>query len=222
MADPDQGIALSEHASKRLLQEYGIPVTREELCPDPDEAVRAAERIGFPVALKGCGPTLQHKSEGNWIALDLRTPGEVHWLAQEMLNRAEADLEGLLVQEMVPGDRELALGLIRDPQFGPCVMLGLGGVYAQALGTAVFRMAPLCRVEVEDMISEFGGRALLGAVRGHQPVDSVSLAVALTGLGRLGLELGDVIEVDVNPLIIGPDGSITAADALVVMGDPPC
>lgn len=133
--------ALSEYWSKKVLAAAGVPVTREELAGDADQAVALAGEIGFPVALKACSWRLMHKSEAGAVALNL-TGADAVRAAYERVAGAADELEGVLVQEMVAGSRELVAGLIRDPQFGACVMVGLGGVLTEVLQDTAFRVAP--------------------------------------------------------------------------------
>jgi succinyl-CoA synthetase beta subunit len=209
--------ALSEHESKQLLAAYGIPVTREVLARDGAEAASVAETVGYPVALKACSAELLHKSEQDAVLLHLGDSEAVRRGAARILASSPVALDGVLVQEMVPGNRELVLGLSRDPQFGPCVMLGLGGVLTEILEDTAFRVAPFDETEAEDMTRELRSSALLGPFRGQEPVDREALCRALVAMGRIGLELEPVAEVDVNPIIVTPRGRIVAADALVVL-----
>ena len=209
--------ALSEYESKKLLSLYGIPVTREKLSNNADEAVAAATEIGFPVVLKACSPELMHKSEHGCIALNLRSEGDVREAYGRIVESVDLDLEGVLVQEMVPGQRELVIGLIRDRQFGPCVMLGIGGMMTEVFEETVFRMAPVNMTEAKDMTEELRFKKILGAFRGQKPVDMDTLCRALIAVGQIGLEREAVSELDVNPLIITPEGRVVAVDALVVL-----
>jgi hypothetical protein len=118
---------------------------------------------------------------------------------------------------MVPGQRELVIGLNRDPQFGPCVMLGIGGIMTEVFQDTVFRMAPLDMIEAKDMAEELRFKAILGAFRGQKPVDMEMLCRTLIAVGQIGLELEAVSELDVNPMIVTPQGRVVAADALVVL-----
>ena len=208
--------ALSEYDSKQLLAAYGVPITREKLTHSADEAVKAASELGFPVAAKACGHKLMHKSEGGLVKLGLDNEDAVRRAYDDLTGRS-ADLEGVLIQEMISGSRELVAGLVRDPGFGPCVMVGLGGVMTEVFNDTAFRLPPLSRVEALDMIKELQCRKMLGEFRGQAPADIEALAEALAGLGRVGLELDQVAEIDVNPIIIRPDGGVTAVDALVVI-----
>ncbi|MEW5723233.1 MAG: acetate--CoA ligase family protein [Thermodesulfobacteriota bacterium] len=209
--------ALSEYESKKVLAGYGLPVAREVLAGGEDEAAGAAEGLGWPVVLKACGPELMHKSEGGLIVLGLEDRDAVRAAYRRLRDQAGAGAEGVLVQETVPGPRELLLGLHRDPQFGPVVVAGLGGVLTEILNDAAFRLAPLDEAEARDMLEELRGRKIFKAFRGQAPADLGAVCRSLVGLGRLGLERPEVAEVDVNPLIIRPDGRVTAVDALVVL-----
>jgi len=209
--------ALSEYESKKLLSLYGIPVTREQLSRSAGEAVSAAAEIGFPVVLKACSPELMHKSEHGSIELNLRSEGDVREAYGRIVGSVELELDGVLVQEMVPGQRELVIGLTRDPQFGPCVMLGIGGIMTEVFQDTVFRMAPFDMTEANDMTEELRFKKILGAFRGQKPVDMDTLCRALIAVGQIGLELEAVSELDINPLIIMPEGRVKAVDALVVL-----
>jgi len=209
--------ALSEYESKKLLSLYGIPVTREKLSRSADEAVSAADGLGFPVALKACSAELMHKSERGGIELNIRSEGDVRRAYERIIRSVDLQLEGVLVQEMVPGQRELVVGLSRDTQFGPCVMLGMGGIMTEVFQDTVFRMAPFDMIEAKDMTEELRFKAILGAFRGQKPVDMEILCRTLIAVGQIGLELETVSELDINPLIITPEGRLVAVDALVIL-----
>jgi succinyl-CoA synthetase beta subunit len=209
--------ALSEYESKKLLGLYGIPVTREKLCHSVDEAVSATSGLGFPVVLKACSAELMHKSERGCIELNLRDEGDVRGAYERIIRSVDVELEGVLVQEMVAGQRELVVGLTRDSQFGPCVMLGMGGVMTEVFKDAAFRMAPFDMIEAKDMAEELRFKAILGAFREQKPVDMEILCRALVAVGQIGLELETVSEVDINPMLITPEGRLVAVDALVVL-----
>jgi succinyl-CoA synthetase beta subunit len=176
-----------------------------------------AEEIGYPVVLKACSSQLLHKTESGLVELNIRDAGQVGAAYDRLTTAASQPLEGVLVCEMVPGQRELVMGLSRQPGFGPCVMLGLGGIFAELLQDAAFRAPPLDRVEAADMCAELRAAAVLGPFRGQAEADAETLHGALIGLGRLGLERPEAAEVDINPLIIRPDGRVVAVDALVVL-----
>jgi acetyl-CoA synthetase (ADP-forming) len=210
--------ALTEHAAMQFLAGRGIPVPRAMLAPDPDGAAAAATRVGFPVVLKASGAALHHKSEVGGIALDLHSTEEVRREARRLLTLPGC--EGLLIAEMIRGERELVCGLTRDPQFGPCVMFGLGGVLTEALADAVFRVAPLTRLDALQMLQEIRASKLLGAFRGQPPANTEALAGILVALGEIGLRHLEIREIDLNPVKIRPDGSPVAADALIALASP--
>ncbi len=209
---------LSEYDSKRVLQEYGIPVTKERLVKGQKDAVAAAEEIGYPVVIKACGTDLTHKTEMDAIRLGLSDAKSVKQAVRELKESTKGGkLQGLLVQEMVKGQRELVTGLIRDPQFGPCVMFGLGGIYTEILRDVAFRVAPLTERDAMEMMDEIRGKKILDAFRGMEAADRNVLAESLVSMGRIGLDHEEVNEIDVNPLILKKDGRPVAVDALVVL-----
>ncbi len=220
MSDPATR-TLSEHASKQLLASYGVAVAREALVDSPGAAVTAAGKLGYPVVLKHCGAAIAHKTERSLLRLGLGDAAAVESAARELLaaKRPEDGDVALLVAEQVRGHRELIAGLVRDPQLGPCVMLGLGGILAEALGDVVFASAPLTAAEARALPERLATRHLLGAFRGEPAVDRDALAATLQGLARLALERPDVVSVDLNPLIVR-GGQPLAVDALVVLGAP--
>jgi acetyl-CoA synthetase (ADP-forming) len=211
--------SLTEYESKQVLKKYGIPVTREFLVKDAESAVARAEKLGYPVALKGSGPELLHKTEMDIIRLNLKNSKEVKQAFKEIKANAGEKLKGVLVQEMVKGQRELVIGLVRDPQFGPCVMFGLGGIYTEILKDVCFRVAPITEEDAFQMMEEIKGKKILEGFRGMSPADKKTIAQALTGLGKLGMENNLVKEVDVNPLILTKEGKPVAVDALVILGE---
>jgi acetate---CoA ligase (ADP-forming) subunit beta len=207
---------LSEADSKALLAGYGVAVPVEAVAATPEEAVSAASRVGLPVAVKLCGPAIAHKTERGLVRLGVGDADAVRAAAAELFAAATpADGPvGVLVSQMVRGARELIAGAVRDPQFGPCVMLGVGGVLAELVGEFVFRLAPLSDADAEELIDDLQPASLLGEVRGEPPVDRAVLARTLVGLGQLIASDPRVRSVDCNPLIIA-GGVPVAVDALV-------
>ncbi|HEY3484891.1 MAG TPA: acetate--CoA ligase family protein, partial [Ilumatobacteraceae bacterium] len=215
------GTTLSELASKELLRGFGLPVAAERVALTADEAMTAADAIGYPVVAKLCGDSIAHKTERGLVRLRLGDASAVRDAAASLLAAAvpgDGDV-GVLVAPMVSGNRELIAGMLRDPQFGPTVMLGVGGVLAEAVADVVFRPAPLDATTAAEMIDDLATQRLLGAFRGEAPVDRAALVDLLVGLGRLAVERSDVASVDVNPLIVTPDGALVAVDALVELAD---
>lgn len=210
-------ISLTEAESKKLLKSYGVPVVEEIVAPTIEEAVIQAGIIDFPVVLKGLGTKLTHKTERGLVKLNLRSAEEVERACLEIRKSAGEDLEGFLLQPLIEGKREFVAGLFRDGQFGPVVMFGLGGVFTEALEDVVFRIAPFGEIQAKDMMKELISRKLLSGFRGETAADEKQLINVLMGLSRLGMEHPEVAEVDINPLLISPDGRVTAVDALVVI-----
>ncbi len=208
--------ALSEFDSKRLVAMAGFPVSRNDLAHSRNEAVAIAKNFGFPVVLKGCSDLLTHKTEMGMVKLKLKTEAEVAEAYDEIAGKG-VQLDGVLVQEWIEGDkREFVVGLTRDPQFGPCVMFGLGGIFTEALRDVSFRIAPLSEMDADEMIDEIQTKKLLGEFRGSPAVDRAELVRALVGIGKLGLEYDEIAEIDINPLIVDGDKPV-AVDALVVL-----
>ena len=213
---------ISEHAAKRVLAEYGIPVTREELATSRGGAQTIAARLGYPVALKVQSPDIPHKTEARAVRLNLASEAEVAAAYDEVLANARAynqnaRIEGVLVQEMATGGTEAILGVTNDDQFGPAVMFGLGGIFAEVLKDAAFRLAPVTPAIARDMVGEIKGHALLAGARGRPPADVDALVDAIVKLSALAVDLKDhVAELDINPLIVMPRGEgVRAVDALI-------
>ena len=209
--------ALSEYDAKCFLSCFGIPVNREALANDSDSAAAEAAKIGFPVVLKASGANLFHKTEVGGIVLNLRTEDQVREASERLLKIDGCD--ALLVQEMVSGVRELVCGLTRVDQFGPCVMFGFGGIFTELVKDAVFRIAPLTSGDAHEMVKEIRTQKLIGSFRGQLGVDMDELSQVLVALGEIALQYADVFQIDINPLKIGPDGKLTAVDALIVLRD---
>ncbi len=207
---------LSEYESKKLLTGYGIPVSREVLVQDRAKLDQALTQIGYPVVLKACSPEISHKTEKDVIRLDIRNLEEALVAYDEIISLMGRNGGNILIQEMVKGKRELMVGLTRDPQFGPCVMFGLGGIFTEILKDVSFRVAPIEEKDAFDMMNDIKGHKILDAIRGMQQVNKEALAKILIALGNIGLEHERIKEIDVNPLIIRK-GEPVAVDALIVL-----
>ena len=207
---------LSEYEAKQVLKAYQIPVTNEITVTNQADLKAAAGKIGFPLVLKGCAPSITHKTGKGLIEVDIRNMGE----ALDAFERISANMDGkenqVLVQEMIKGQRELVAGLTRDPQFGPCVMFGLGGIFTEVLKDISFRVAPLEKRDALEMMSEIKAHKILDAIRGMPEVDRDLLADILISVGRIGLENDAVKEIDINPLILAGSRPV-AVDALIVL-----
>ena len=214
---------LSEAASKQILAGYGVPFARESVVRTAAEAVAAAEDIGYPVVVKLGGDSIAHKTERGLVRLRLGDAAQVENAASELLSKATAD-DGevhLLVAEMVSGSRELIAGLLVDPQFGPTVMLGLGGILAEAIADVTFRPVPVSPDQAGEMVDSLRTQKILGEFRGEAAVDRDSLVACLTALSAVATGRDDIVSVDINPLIVKPSGKVVAVDALVETGARP-
>ncbi|RBY92979.1 acetate--CoA ligase family protein [Blastococcus sp. TF02A-30] len=212
---------LDEHRAKQLLALYGVPVVQETVATDPDAAAAAAERLGYPVAVKLLADDVAHKSELGGVLLGLSSAGEVAGAAKDMLARLPrpvADGARLLVQPMVAPGLEMLLGIKRDEAFGPVLVVGLGGTWTEVLEDVQLRLPPLSAEDVDDALGALRSARLLGAFRGAPERDRDAVVAAVQGLALLAAELADEIaELDINPLIVGPRGNgAIAVDAVVV------
>ena len=216
--------ALTEHESKNLLSYYGIPIPKEALAKSPEEAREVATRIGYPVALKVDSPQILHKTDAHAIRLNLRNEAEMINAYHQVITNSKkydpkAEIRGVLVQEMIEEGREVIVGLSRDPQFGPILVFGLGGVFVEVLKDVSMRPVPIARFDAEEMIREIRGHKVLDAFRGKPEADKEAIIDTLLKLSKLSTDLGDDIsEIDINPLIVLEKGKgAKAADALIVL-----
>jgi acetyl-CoA synthetase (ADP-forming) len=208
---------MSERASKALLAEHGVPIAAEHFASDAVAAGDAGDALGYPVVAKLNGDAIAHKTERGLVRLRLGDRAALEVAARELLDSArpeDGDVD-VLVAPMISGNRELIAGVVRDAQFGAMVMLGVGGILAEAVADVVFRPAPLDHATAVDMIDGLATQRLLGAFRGEEAVDRAQLAELLVGLGRLASQRPDVASVDINPLIVEPSGRLVAVDGLV-------
>jgi len=213
---------VSEYHAKRILAEYGIPVTREELATTKDQALAIAKRIGYPVAIKVQSPDISHKTEARAVRLGIASDGELASAYDEILGNARAynksaGIEGVLVQEMLKDGLEAILGVTNDPLFGPAVMFGLGGIFAEVLKDVSFRLAPVTPSVAREMVEEIAGYPVLAGARGRPHADVEALVDAIVRLSALAVDLKDHVgELDINPLFVFPAGrGVKAADALI-------
>ena len=208
--------SLSEYEAKQVLAAYKIPVTREILVASKSEMKKAAREIGYPLVMKGCSAEIAHKTEKGLIHVDIRSEREALG-AFDAITAGMKGYEGaVLMQEMIKGRRELVIGMTRDAQFGPCVMFGLGGIFTEILRDISFRRAPLETEDTLDMMQEIKGHKILDAVRGMKAADKKILTSMLINVGRIGLEIEEVAEIDLNPVIISGTKPVVV-DALIIL-----
>ena len=209
--------ALNEYESKQLLADYGFEVAREMTVASAAEAAQAGETLGFPVVIKGYGADLMHKTDAGAVFLHVNDAASARAAYEDMEKRLGERLEGAVVAGMVPGRREVAMGLHREPGFGPCVMIGVGGVMTEIINDTAFRVAPLDDAEARDMALDLRAKDLFGPFRGEAAVDMDAVSRCLSAIGEIGLAHPEISEIDINPLIITPEGCLVAVDALVVL-----
>jgi acyl-CoA synthetase (NDP forming) len=228
-ARADGRTTLSEHEAKQVLSAYGIPVTAETVVCTPDELDEALEAYCFPVVLKIDSPDILHKTEAGLVVLGCATPEEargafdhIRRTAAERFPTARAN--GVLVQEMVGGAvAECIVGMKKDPQFGPTVLFGLGGIFVEVFGDVALRVSPLGPEDAAEMIRETRGFKLLDGARGRPKAAVAAIEDVLLKMSRLALDLEPYLaEIDINPLMVGPDGerearAAVAADALILL-----
>jgi acetyltransferase len=214
-ADEREVRILDEYEAKKWFKTLGLKVVNEIIIRDLDEAIRAAEEIGYPVVLKGRVEGQVHKTEAGLVKLNLWNADHIRRAYQEMVG-LEAKPQSFLMQPMLNGNLELIAGIIRDPQFGLAAMLGLGGVWTEVYRDVVFRLVPLTQKDVLEMVADLKGQALLKGFRGSKPVDMESLADWLIKLGWIALAYEKIQGIDVNPLLI-IDGEPMAVDAAIIL-----
>ena len=204
-------VAIGDAEARAILQAYGLAIPESELASTPEEAVEIAGRIGYPVVLKVASPDILHKTDVGGVRVGLESPADVRDAFDLITYRAqrylpEARLWGCLVQKMVPQGLEILIGMNRDPQFGPLVTFGLGGIYVEILKDVTFRVAPFSRQEAQAMLSEIRTRALLDGMRGNPPVDKQALLDALLRIGQLVTDFPEIAELDINPFMVYEEG----------------
>jgi acetyltransferase len=218
-------LTLGELEAREVCAAYGFTIPRSELATSAEEAGRLAADIGFPVVMKIASPDILHKSDIGGVRLGIGSPSEAVDAFDLMTLRAQrympdAEIWGVLVQEMIPGGREVIFGLSRDPQFGPLVMFGLGGIYVEILKDVTFRVAPFGPLEAAEAIAQIRGYPLLAGTRGEAPADMDALTQTLLRFSQLAAEQTDIVEMDINPLkVLEPGRGAIAIDARITIAE---
>ena len=216
-------IQIGEMDSKKILKAYGFAVPSGGLCTSAEEAVDLSDEIGAPVAMKIVSRDIIHKSDVGGVRINLHNSEEVRDAYDLMMMRIErrvpeARLEGVYVEEMAPKGREVILGMTRDPQFGPMMMFGLGGIFVEVMKDVAFHLAPVTKEETMQMLEATRSYELLKGVRGQAEVDIDAVAEGLQRISQLVTDFPQVIEMDINPFIIGAIGiQSVAADARITL-----
>jgi acyl-CoA synthetase (NDP forming) len=216
--------ALDAVEARPLLEAYGIPTPPQFLATSPYDAIRFATEIGYPVVLKLISPDILHKTDIGGVLLDVKDEGAVNAGFEKLVARASAvhpgaHVRGVQIQQMVTGGQEVIVGVKRDPTFGPLVMFGLGGVYVEALADVSFRLAPLTAADAWEMLEEVRSARLLTGLRGAPPADRAALVDAIVCVGQLAADQPEIVELDINPLLVLPEGQgVLAVDARIILG----
>jgi acetyl coenzyme A synthetase (ADP forming)-like protein len=207
----ERRLTIGDAEAREILQAYGVHIPASELARTPEEAIEIAGRIGYPVVMKVASPDILHKTDIGGVKLNLASPDDVRDAFDLLVYRAtrfmpDATIWGCLVQQMVKGGKEVIIGMNCDPQFGPLVMFGLGGIYVEVLKDVAFRVAPFSRKEAREMIQEIRSYNLLRGVRGEPPSDLEATADTLLRVSQLVTDFPEIVEMDINPLMVFPNG----------------
>jgi len=212
---------LLEPEAKITCMEYGIPVTRFKVALAQDEAGKFADQIGYPVVLKIVSPDVLHKWDLGGVILNLKSADEVKEAYNQILenvkrHKPDAKITGVLVQEMAPSSTEVIVGSTKDPQFGPALMFGLGGIFVEVLKDVTFRIAPITETDAREMITEVKGYPILKGYRGQPPADIDAIVRILINTSRLVIEHMEIKELDLNPIMVYEKGAKTV-DARIIL-----
>ncbi|MFX1301203.1 MAG: acetate--CoA ligase family protein [Promethearchaeota archaeon] len=212
---------LLENESKTIMQTYKIPVTKFTVADTEDAAVKAAEKIGYPVVLKILSPDVIHKSDVGGVLININTPDEVRKGYQSIINNVQkhktnARIKGIFVEEFAPKGIEVIIGALKDPQFGPALMFGLGGIFVEVLKDVSFRVAPITKFDAKEMIQEIKGYPILTGIRGQKASDVTALENILLQVSKLVMDYPVINQLDLNPVFSYPKGA-KCVDARIIL-----
>ena len=212
---------LFEHEAKELCRLYDLPVTKGRVVRFEEEAVKAAEEMGFPVVLKIVSPQILHKSDVGGVVLNVKDAQGVREAYERILNnvkkrRPDAEIEGIYVQEMAPSSTEVIVGATKDPTFGPTIMFGLGGIFVEILKDVSFRLIPITRDDAVEMIHEIRSYKILEGARGMPKADEGALVDILLNTSRMVSDCPEIKELDMNPILVYERGA-KIVDARVIL-----
>jgi acetyl-CoA synthetase (ADP-forming) len=212
---------LLEPEAKMLCKEYGIPTPEFTLAKNVNEAIDFAEKIGYPVVLKIVSPDIIHKTEAGGVLIDLKNRDDVKKGFEKIIEnvrnyRPNAKIVGILVQKMAPQSTEIIVGGIKDPQFGPTLMFGLGGVFVEVLKDVTFRVAPITEDDAKEMIKEIKAYPILKGYRGEKPKDESAIVKILLAASKLMLENEEIDQMDLNPIMVYEKGA-SVVDARIIL-----
>ena len=212
---------LLEPEAKIICREYDIPVTRFKVARTAEEAVRFSEEIGYPIVLKIVSPDILHKFDVGGVILNIRSREDTSNAYNKILENVKklkpnAKIKGIIVQEMAPASTEVIVGSIKDPQFGPTLMFGFGGIFVEVLKDVAFRIAPITEEDAREMISEVKAYPILRGYRGQPPLDIGMIAKILLNTSRLVMDHQEIKELDLNPVMVYEKGAKTV-DARIIL-----
>ncbi len=216
--------SMTEVDSKAIFRAYGLPVAATELATSEDQAAQLAEAIGYPVVMKIISPDILHKSDAGGVKVNLKNEVEVREAYHTILEnahayKADAEIQGIAIQEMAPWGTEVILGSVNDPTFGPTLMFGLGGIFVEILKDVTFRVAPIMPDQAAHMLEDIKGAPILAGARGEAPRDREVLAQVLSRYSQMITDLGDEIaESDANPVLVYEAGKgACVVDARIIL-----
>ena len=212
---------LLEPEAKMVCMEYGIPVTRFKVALTQDEAIKFAEDIGYPIVLKVVSPDIVHKFDVGGVILNLKKASEIRNAYNQILenvkkHKPDAKIVGIVVQEMAPPSTEVIVGATKDPQFGPALMFGLGGIFVEVLKDVTFRIAPITESDAREMITEVKAYPILKGYRNQPPADIDAIVNILLNTSRLVMDHQEIKELDLNPIMVYEKGAKTV-DARIIL-----
>ena len=212
---------LLENESKTIMQTYKIPVTKFTVAETEDAAVKAAEKIGYPVVLKILSPDVIHKSDVGGVLININTSDEVRKGYQSIVknvqkHKSNARIKGIFVEEFAPKGIEVIIGALKDPQFGPALMFGLGGIFVEVLKDVSFRVAPITKFDAKEMIQEIKGYPILTGIRGQKASDVSALENILLQVSKLVMDYPVINQLDLNPVFSYPKGA-KCVDARIIL-----
>jgi acyl-CoA synthetase (NDP forming) len=218
-AKADHRKTLDESESKMVLQAFNIPVVREKKASNFESALTSANHLGYPVYVKAIGKDLLHKTEHNLVYGHIVDEKQLQTAILNIEQSGITNIDGFLVQSEVIGKRELSAGFFQDSQFGPVIMFGIGGIFAEAINDVVFRLVPLDRSDAEEMINSIQANSLLHSFRGEKAVNREQLIQILLNLSQMAQKIPEIKEIDINPFVVSKNGDLTAVDALIILQD---
>jgi acetyltransferase len=223
-ARADGRFVLTEVEAKSIFEAYGLPVTKHKLATTEDEAVKFADKIGYPIVMKIVSPDIIHKSDAGGVKVNIKDADGIREAYKTILKnskayKADANIHGVLIQEMAPWGTEVIIGSVNDATFGPTVMFGLGGIFVEVLKDVTFRVAPISVGESRRMMNDIKGAPILAGVRGESPRDREKLAETLSLYSQMVYDLRDEIsETDANPVLVYEEGTgLKVVDARIIL-----